>query len=64
MKNAIIILTLVFAVNIAFAQKPLDSYAPVLKTTLKRSIQVDSPKGYAMLEVKPNANIYVLTDGI
>lgn len=38
MKNAIIVLTLVFAVNIAFAQKPLESYAPVLESTLKESI--------------------------
>ena len=41
MKNAIIVLTLVFAANIAFAQKPLESYVPVLKSTLKKSIRVD-----------------------
>lgn len=54
MKNAIIILTLVFAANIAFAQKPLESYVPVLESTLKKSIQVDLQKGYAIHEVKPN----------
>lgn len=62
MKNAIFVLTLAFAVNIAFAQKPLESYVPVLESTLKKSIQVDPKKGYAIHEVK--SNIYVLTDGV
>ena len=62
MKNLIITLTLVFAFNIAFAQKSIESYAPVLEKTLKRSIEIDPQKGYAIQEVKPN--IYVLTDGI
>ncbi len=35
MKNVIILLTLVFATNIALAQKPLESYVPVLESTLK-----------------------------
>lgn len=64
MKNIIIVLTMVFAVDIAFAQQPLETYAPVLENILKKSVQVDPQKGYAILEVKPNTNIYVLTDGI
>lgn len=64
MKHVIIILTLILAVNIAYGQKPIESYTPVLKKTLSRSIQVDPRKGYAIQEVKPDTNIYVLTDGI
>lgn len=64
MRCAIIVLTLVLAVNIASSQKPLESYAPVLEKTVGRSIQVDPGKGYAILEVKPKTKIYVLTDGI
>jgi glyoxylase-like metal-dependent hydrolase (beta-lactamase superfamily II) len=64
MKNSLIVLTLVFGASIAFAQKPLESYAPVLDKTLKRSIRVDPEKGFTILEVKPNTNIFSLTDGI
>ena len=46
----------------AQAQKSLESYSPVLKSTLDRAINVDYEKGYAIMEVKPD--IYVLTDGI
>lgn len=62
MKDVIIVLTLLFAVNIVFAQKPLESYVPVLESTLKKSIQVDPKKGYAIQKMKPG--IYVLTDGV
>jgi glyoxylase-like metal-dependent hydrolase (beta-lactamase superfamily II) len=62
MKNVIIVLTLVFTANIAFAQKPLESYVPVLESVLKKAIQVDPQKGYGIKEVKPN--IYVLADGV
>ena len=64
MKNLIIMLTLILAVNSAQGQKQLESYVPVLEKTLKRSIQVDPEKVYSITEVKPNTNIYVLTDGI
>ena len=42
--------------------RPLDQYAPVLQTTLDRSIPIDPEKGYAIKKVK--SDIYVLTDGI
>lgn len=62
MKNIITIIVLaVISVN-AFAQKSLESYSPVLKSTLDKSVKVSYDKGYAIQEVKPN--IYVLTDGI
>ena len=46
----------------AQTQQSLESYKPVLESTLDRSIKVDYEKGYAIIEVKPD--IYVLTDGI
>ena len=62
MKNLInVILFLALFVQ-AQAQKSLESYSPVLKSTLDRSIKVDYEKGYTIIEVKPD--IYVLTDGI
>ena len=62
MKSAIIVLTLVIAVGSAAAQTPLESYVPVLESTLQKSIEVDPGKGYAIREVK--RDIYVLTDGV
>ena len=62
MKNLITLLGIVaLSINV-HAQKSLESYQPVLQSTLDRSIKVSYEKGYAIEEVKPN--IYVLTDGI
>ena len=62
MKYLITLLSLVAVSFNLLAQKSLESYVPVLKSTLDRSINVSYEKGYAIEQVKPN--IYVLTDGI
>tara|TARA_R110002096_G_scaffold90936_2_gene205932 strand:+ start:1675 stop:2670 length:996 start_codon:yes stop_codon:yes gene_type:complete len=62
MKNLITLLGIVAVSINVLAQKSLESYQPVLQSTLDRSIKVSYEKGYAIEEVKPN--IYVLTDGI
>jgi glyoxylase-like metal-dependent hydrolase (beta-lactamase superfamily II) len=61
MKSIITLAIIAISIQV-FAQKPLESYKPVLKSTLEKSIKVSYEKGYAIEEVKPN--IYVLTDGI
>jgi glyoxylase-like metal-dependent hydrolase (beta-lactamase superfamily II) len=62
MKNIITLATIIAISIQAYAQKTLESFEPVLKSTLDKSIKVSYEKGYAIEEVKPN--IYVLTDGI
>lgn len=62
MKNLITLLAILGVSIHVHAQKSLESYQPVLQSTLDRSINVNYEKGYAIQEVKPN--IYVLTDGI
>ena len=62
MKNKITLLILLSLALNGLAQKDLQSYEPVLKSTLERSIQVSYDQGYTVQEIKPN--IYVLTDGI
>ena len=62
MKNLIMFTILLSMAFAGLAQKSLESYEPVLISTLERSIEVPHDKGYAIQEVKPN--IYVLTDGI
>lgn len=62
MKKIFTILVLIVTSINLNAQKSLESYLPVLQSTLDRSINVNYEKGYAIQEVKPN--IYVLTDGI
>lgn len=44
------------------AQTSIESYKPVLQSTLDKAIKVSYEKGYAIEKVKPN--IYVITDGI
>lgn len=60
---AIFLITL-FISGVTFAQIKLEDYKPVLESTLKKAILVDYNKGYAIKEVKPNSNIFALTDGI
>lgn len=62
MQKVNILILLLICSFTTWSQKALDSYTPVLKSTLKRSISVDPTKGFAIEKVKPN--IYVLTDGI
>lgn len=62
MKNNITIIVLLAFSLTAYTQRTLESYVPILSTTLEKSIKVDYEKGYAIQEIKPN--IYVLTDGI
>jgi len=62
MKNLITLLSIVAVSFNLLAQKSLESYVPVVQSTLDRSIKVSYEKGYAIEKVKPN--IYVLTDGI
>jgi len=62
MKNLITLMTIITVSVQVFAQKPLEDFKPVLKSTLAKSIKVSYEKGYAIEQVKPN--IYVLTDGI
>lgn len=62
MKNLINVIVFFALFVQAQAQQFLESYKPVLESTLDRSIKVDYEKGYAIVEVKPD--IYVLTDGI
>jgi len=62
MKNIFTILVLIVTSINLYGQKSLESYQPVLQSTLDRSIKVSYEKGYTIEEVKPN--IYVLTDGI
>ncbi|OEK09033.1 hypothetical protein A8C32_14170 [Flavivirga aquatica] len=62
MKNVITIVAIVAISISSYAQKTLESYEPVLNSTLEKSIKVSYEKGYVIEEVKPN--IYVLTDGI
>lgn len=62
MKNIFTILVLIVTSINLYGQKSLESYQPVLKSTLDKSINVSYEKGYAIEEVKPN--IYVITDGI
>ena len=62
MKNFITLIVFMSITLEGFTQKSLESYRPVLNTTLEKSIEVPYEKGYAIQEVKPS--IYVLTDGI
>jgi len=62
MKNLIKLIAIVTVSIQAYAQKPLEDYKSLLKSTLEKSIKVSDEKGYAIEEVKPN--IYVITDGI
>lgn len=62
MKNLITLLAIVVVSINANAQTLLESYKPVLKSTLSRSVNIDQKKGYTIEQVKPT--IYVITDGI
>lgn len=64
MNKKIILLITLFISRVAFAQNNLEDFKPVLESTLKKAISVDYNKGYAIQEVKPKSNIFVLTDGI
>jgi len=60
MKNLITVLALIIATS-SFSQKALDSYLPVLESTLKRGYKVDRKKGFYVKELKPN--VFLLAGG-